>query len=668
MAASDKQEGDQERPRRNMGSRDQGERDGAARDENRSQFVRRERTVWRGRDENIKRDAAEQRPERPADRTDRPDRPERRDRIEPPARSDNRFDRPGRSDNRFDRPERSDNRFDRPGRSESFDRPERPERPERPQGGPSRDFSTERARDFSERPRTFNTERRESRSWADRDQRGGDRGDRVDRTGDSSRDRSERPARPEVRADSDPREMPRGERSGPFGDRGAPRRDFGTGGGFRGGRESSGGGYRGRDDGFRSDDFPRRERETSARDERRPARYSSAAGSRYGMGRGGPRAPRQPLKKKKKVRVFFHQALTRILLPKLLTKSKYLSPRLAKIFIETGRVRVNARVVSSPYYEVNLRKERVTIDEAPTEYPRRLAYMIYNKPHGVVCTKGDVAFDAVFEPESTWSFPFGRLSKAASGLVILSSDPRMVKRQHVVDIELQKEYRVKLNKNLTDEQLDEFRRGVMVGDEYLVPLRVNLVRRNANTMWLDVILLDDSYHRIYGAFKALGAEVLLLRRSRIALINDQMVPSGEWRELSGFEIAALGLAKFMPGELPPEPLPPPRPKMERKFPPRRGDGRSDGRGDSRGDSRDFRSDSRDFRSDSRDFRGDSRRGPGGPGGGRSGGGGGGWDRRPGGPPSGGPGGRRFSPPRPSREEEYEERLRQEAEADAIGNK
>lgn len=640
MAASDRQGSDPDRPRRNMGSRDRGEREGgAARDENRSQFIRRERTVWRGRDENNKRDSAE-RPERVADRSERQDRPERQERFERPARTE-KSDRPERPEGRFDRPSRSD-------RSESFDRSERP------QARPSRDFGADRersSRDFGDRPRTFNPERRESRSWADRDR--GDRPGSGERTGDSSRDRSERPSRQELRAESDPREMPRGERSGPFGDRGAPRRDFGAGGGFRGAREGGGGGgFRGREDGFRSDDFPRREREMPARDERRPARYSSAAGSRYGAARG-PRVPRQPLKKKKKVRVFFHQALTRILLPKLLTKSKYLSPRLAKIFIETGRVRVNARVVSSPYYEVNLRKERVTIDEAPTEYPRRLAYMIYNKPHGVVCTKGDPAFDAIFEPESTWSFPFGRLSKAASGLVILSSDPRMVKRQHVVDIELQKEYRVKLNKHLTDEQLDEFRRGVLVGDEYLVPLRVNLVRRNASSMWLDIILLDDSYHRIYGAFKTLDAEVLLLRRSRIALINDQMVPSGEWRELSGFEIAALGLAKFMPGELPPEPLPPPRPKIERKFPPKRGDGR----GDSRGEGRDTRD------------RDNGRRGPGGPGGG----GRGGWDRRSGGPggpggPGGGPGGRRFGPPRPSREEEYEERLRQEAEADAIGNK
>jgi len=536
MAASDRFGSDQDRPRRNRGSRDRDEREGSSRDDGRSQFSRRE-TVWRGRDEGAVR--------RPDDRSERPDRPER-----------------------FSQSDRGESSHER-------------------RGAPSRDFS-DRPRDFGDRHRSFG-DRRESRGWQDRDRDRGDFG--RDRSGGSHRDG----------------EMPRRERPSSFSeDRPAPRRDFG--GGPRGGRE---GGFRGRDE--------------APRDERRPSRYPSTAGSRFGVGRG-PRVPRQPLKKKKKVRVFFHQALTRILLPKLLTKSKYLSPRLARNFIETGRVRVNARVVSSPYYEVNLRKERVTIDEAPTEYPRRLAYMIYNKPRGVVCQKGDEAFDAIFEPEFTWSFPFGRLSKSISGLVILSNDPRMVKCQHAVDIELQKEYRVKLNRHLTDRQVDELRRGVLVGDEYLVPLRVNLVRRNANSMWLDIILLDDSYHRIYGAFKTLGAEVVSLRRSRIALINETMVPNGEWRELSGFEITALGLARFMPGELPPEPPPPPKPKLERKFPQKR------------------------------DARDNGRKGPGAKGA---------WDRRPGGPG----GGKRPYGPRPaSREEEYEERLRQEAEADAIGNK
>lgn len=281
-------------------------------------------------------------------------------------------------------------------------------------------------------------------------------------------------------------------------------------------------------------------------------------------GRYGSRSHDRPLpKKKKKVRVYFHQALTRILLPKLLVKARYMSPMLARQFIEAGRVRVNARVVSSRYYEVNLRKERVTIDEAPTEYPRRLSYMIYNKPVGVVCDKTDEHFAALFDQAAPWCFPFGRLAKAVSGLVILSNDPRMAARQHMLDVELQKEYRIRINKHLSDEQIDELRHGILVGEDYFVPLRVVPGGKNLHSMWLDITLLDDNYHRIYQALKKLGAEVVKMRRMRIGLLNETMVPTHEWRELSGFEITGLALQRFMPGELPPEPAPAPRPRLEK---------------------------------------------------------------------------------------------------------
>jgi pseudouridine synthase len=257
----------------------------------------------------------------------------------------------------------------------------------------------------------------------------------------------------------------------------------------------------------------------------------------------------------------------------------------------------------------------------------------------MVCQKGDPGFDAIFDPACTWSFPFGRLAKAVSGLVIVANDPRMTSMQHHVDVELQKEYRLRLNKHLTDEQIEELRGGILVGDDYLVPLRVTPGPKNTHSMWIDLTLLDDSYHRVFGALKALGCEVVKMRRTRIALLNENMVPPGEWRELSGFEISAFDLARFMPGELPPEPIPPPKPRPERP---------KNGR-----------------------FSRDAKGGPGGPreGGPRGGGERGSWDRR--GPGGGGPGGRRFQPQRRRGEEdpdEREERLRKEAEADAIGNK
>ncbi|MBK8909722.1 MAG: hypothetical protein IPM61_00175 [Chlorobi bacterium] len=283
--------------------------------------------------------------------------------------------------------------------------------------------------------------------------------------------------------------------------------------------------------------------------------------------RGG-RRPTMPLvdefaTRKRRPRVFFHQSNTRLLLPKLLTKARYLSPALAKQFILSGRIRINARVVTSPFYEVNLRKERATIDELPTEYPRQCYYMIFHKPVGMACERGDPKFDELFEPEYTWSFPFGRLTRATCGLVILTNDPRFIKSQHRTDSEIQKEYLVKINKVLTEQQLWALRSGVMIGEDYFVPFSVEVVQTNKDSMWLRYILLEDSYQNIFSSLKVVAAEVLRIERTRIGMLNTQMIPNGEWRELLSFEVAAYSLDRFMFGELPPEPPPPPREYRDR---------------------------------------------------------------------------------------------------------
>lgn len=311
--------------------------------------------------------------------------------------------------------------------------------------------------------------------------------------------------------------------------------------------------------------------------------------------KGGRQAIRK--KKRRKVRVFFHRRLTRILLPKLLTKARYLSPFLAKQFVESGRVKVNARAVTSGLYEVNLRKERVTIDDVATEWPRRFWYMVYHKPRNVSCERGDPIFDELFEPTSTWYFPFGRIGRAHSGIIIVSNDPRMRKNQHFVDDELQKEYRIRINRYLTADELSELRNGVRVGDDYLIPIRVVASGESTRTMTLDITVLDDPFTRIFGALKAIGVEPLSMRRIRIGFLNEAMIPHAEWRELSGYEIQGLQLGRFTPGELPPEPDPEPRLRFQRSAGGRgRGDRGDRGRPRPGGDRR-GRDDGRDGRRD-----------------------------------------------------------------------
>ena len=160
-----------------------------------------------------------------------------------------------------------------------------------------------------------------------------------------------------------------------------------------------------------------------------------------------------------------------------------------------------------------------------------------NKPKGIVCTTDSR------EPENITEymnfpiriFPIGRLDKASSGLLLLTNDGSIVNRILRAHNHHEKEYRVEVDKPLTEAALQTMRTGVPILGVVTLPCRIKLL--NPTTM--TIILTQGLNRQIRRMCEYCGYKVVKLERRRIMNITLGKMPVGAWRYLTYPELSQL---------------------------------------------------------------------------------------------------------------------------------
>lgn len=243
-------------------------------------------------------------------------------------------------------------------------------------------------------------------------------------------------------------------------------------------------------------------------------------------------------------------------LERVLSKAGIGSRTEARRWIGDGRVRVNGRVVTDPDQWVDLQRDRVSFDGKPLRKAER-TYLLLYKPKGYLTTYRDpqgrpTIYDllpdvgrasarrAGLKPgPHRYLFPVGRLDLDTSGLLILTNDTAFAERLTNPDYKIPKTYRVKASKHLTDEQLDELRRGVALRDGRTRPARVERVRESGGKTVFEITITEGRNRQVRRMVEALGAKVLKLVRVAIGPIRIGELPIGGVRELTRGEVKAL---------------------------------------------------------------------------------------------------------------------------------
>src|SRR5436309_16034140 len=225
-------------------------------------------------------------------------------------------------------------------------------------------------------------------------------------------------------------------------------------------------------------------------------------------------------------------------LERVLSKAGVGSRTEARDWIAARRVRVNGRIITDPDTWVDLKRDRVLFDGKPLQRVER-TYLLLYKPKVYLTTYDDprgrpTIYDLMPERDR-YLFPVGRLDRDTSGLLILTNDAQFAERLTNPDYHVPKTYFVKASKVLSDEQLDQLRRGIELRDGMTRPAIVERAGKSA----FSVTITEGRNRQVRRMVEALDAKVEKLVRTAIGGVAIGNLASGALRELTPEEVRSL---------------------------------------------------------------------------------------------------------------------------------
>jgi len=228
------------------------------------------------------------------------------------------------------------------------------------------------------------------------------------------------------------------------------------------------------------------------------------------------------------------QETTRI--NKYLSEIGFCSRRAADKLIEQNRVTINGKV---PEMGTKVsQSDEIKVDgKLITKPNKKLVYIAFNKPIGIVCTtdtkvEKDNIIDYINYPERI--FPIGRLDKPSEGLIFLTNDGDIVNKILRARNHHQKEYLVTVDKPITKDFIDKMSNGIPILDTVTRKCRVKQIGKYK----FKIILTQGLNRQIRRMCEYLNYNVLKLRRIRIMNVSLD-IPVGEWRDLTEKELKEI---------------------------------------------------------------------------------------------------------------------------------
>jgi 23S rRNA pseudouridine2605 synthase len=227
---------------------------------------------------------------------------------------------------------------------------------------------------------------------------------------------------------------------------------------------------------------------------------------------------------------------------KILARTGYGSRRSCEDLIVAGRVSVNGKKAELGQ-KADAAKDKIEVDHSRIPQAAPFVYIAYNKPRFMLCDKvpGDER-RSVFEmvPGGSELAIVGRLDFESEGLVLLTNDGELVNKLTHPRYEHEKEYKVLLASKPDAKQLDAWRRGLVLEDGHRTsPVKVTIGTALGKGVWLRIIMKEGHKRQIRESAKLLGLFVVRILRVRIGSLELGTLRSGEWRELSEFEVKSL---------------------------------------------------------------------------------------------------------------------------------
>jgi len=279
-------------------------------------------------------------------------------------------------------------------------------------------------------------------------------------------------------------------------------------------------------------------------------------------------------------------------LQKLLARAGVASRRAAEEMIAAGKVRVNGVVVTEMGTRANPTTDKIEVDGRPlkvppiTNSPEQFAYILLNKPAGIVTTAHDThdrptVLDIIYgrlpganQPGSNTSeaaartsqqtshapsrpprpnrrpdrseqpaiprvFPVGRLDIDTTGLLLLTNDGDLTFRLTHPRFGVEKEYHALVRGRPSSAAMQSLRKGVEIDGEMTAPAKVDEIKQVGDDAVLRIAIHEGRKRQIRLMCNAMGHPVISLQRVRFGPLLIGNLQPGQWRYLATHEIHAL---------------------------------------------------------------------------------------------------------------------------------
>ncbi|MCB0861809.1 MAG: rRNA pseudouridine synthase [Solirubrobacterales bacterium] len=223
-------------------------------------------------------------------------------------------------------------------------------------------------------------------------------------------------------------------------------------------------------------------------------------------------------------------------LAKYLAHAGVASRRKSEAIIAAGRVRVGGKVVTDPAFGVETGDD-IRLDGHQVEPEGREVWML-NKPLDVISTADEPGkrIAVVDLVDSTARlYPVGRLDADSTGLILLSNDGELANRLTHPRYEVEKTYRVRLKKPVTDEAITQLQKGVKLEDGPTAPAAVKKLGERE----LDVTIHEGRNRQVRRMAEAIGNEVVSLQRISLGSLKLGRLATGKARLLDEREVERL---------------------------------------------------------------------------------------------------------------------------------
>ncbi len=219
------------------------------------------------------------------------------------------------------------------------------------------------------------------------------------------------------------------------------------------------------------------------------------------------------------------------------------SRRACEELIEQRRVEVDGVLVTEQGMRVDPTVAVVRVDGQRISVAPGQVYLAANKPIGMVSAMSDpqgrrTLADLVTDrPERL--FHVGRLDADTEGLILLTNDGDLAQRLSHPSYEVRKTYLAEVEGSVPKRLSRRLLAGIELDDGPVVPDAFRIVDRLADRTLVEIVLHEGRNRIVRRLLAEVGHPVVRLVRTRVGGVVLGDLPTGEVRDLTRDELAAL---------------------------------------------------------------------------------------------------------------------------------